>query len=148
MDVQLLLAAWGAGLSTVLALLALRGWRVDRPALTVGAACSEVAPWGVAGDGQPPHKMIKVSIANEGRRPTTVVTIGATDFARKTGSAIVEDLCVLLAEGAHHVEAIDHEGFARRLDVEPGGLSDTVRYIWVRDAAGRQFRSAEFPLRQ
>lgn len=151
MDWQIVLAAWGAGLSTVLALLALHGWWRDRPRIVVSVPHVNITVMRINDDQfslRPnPDIVTAVAITNAGRRPVTVVAIGATDVAAKTGTVIAADLNILLTEGARHVEEIGRARIAAGLDVEERGLDECVRYVWVRDATGREFRSGQYPLR-
>lgn len=151
MDWQIVLAAWGAGLSTVLALLALHGWWRDRPRIVVSVPHASTTILIMGGDqlsGRPTANVVTaVAITNAGRRPVTVVAIGATDVAAKSGTVIAADLNILLTEGARHVEEIGRARIAAGLDVEERGLDECVRYVWVRDATGREFRSTQYPLR-
>lgn len=141
MSWELLLGAWGAGLSTA---LLLREWWQSRARLDVRVAIEDVEdPRHPNAAGQ---DALRIDVTNVGVVARTVIAAGIEMEGSPYLPHVGRDRSVLLAAG-------EHEMFGEYLDELYERIGDSIdpvrlQFAWVRDSTGRMYRTKPYPLRK
>jgi hypothetical protein len=144
MNWELALAAWGAGLSTFLAVSSLFHYRRHRTTLLLSGRLATESD----GNSSPPGpSYYSFTVTNTSSRPVTVVALGVIDSASHARIAITHNLSVVLTAGASYTESGPQALLAKRLQVEQHEIPESIRFLWAQDARGQECHTDQFPLR-